>query len=706
MYKKLLAFLLVLCLILTGCTNPSTPSEPEDSSEDASEETTGEEKSVETIAQGYGGDVKVKTTFDPDGKITKVEVLEHSETENIGGAIIDKVTADIVDNQTVKPDQTSGATVTNDAITEAVKSAITEAGYKVEDYEKETEEVTGEISFTPGTYEGEATGYGGKLIAEVEVDESSIKNVTIKEHGETVLISDLAIEQIPKDIVQYQTVGVDGIAGATFSSMAVKQAVEAALEKADPSDIKLLTKAAEKMEVGRTEEEKEAEVVIVGAGGAGLSAALSAFDHGAKSVIIVEKMPFAGGNTLRAGGAMNAVDPERQEPQGIEDSPEKHFQQTMEGGHNVADEKLVKIMTDNALDAVHWLEEQGVEFKDEVGSAIGSLWPRSHQTVKPLGSDFIETLQTNFEDKGGELLLNTKATHLINEDGKIVGIKAESPTQDLTIKATKGVILASGGYGADFEMAKSYLTGEGSYTPDNIPEKIESTNHPGATGDGIKMAEEVNANVIDMEHIQLLPMPGDRFGPSINIEDSFFINKEGNRYVREDASRDTLSLAAFEQTDGQYYMITDSQIIDENRKTLSGEDLDVMIDKGTVVEAETLAELAEKIGVPKENLEKTTEEFNKAVDAKKDEFDREVWGKKIEQGPFYATLRYPALHHTMGGVQINEQAQVMNVDGNVIDGLYAAGEVTGGIHGGNRLGGNAITDIFVFGRIAGENIMK
>lgn len=220
------------------------------------------------------------------------------------------------------------------------------------------------------------------------------------------------------------------------------------------------------------------------------------------------------------------------------------------------------------------------------------------------------------------------------------------------------------------------------------------------------MAEKVGANVIDMEHIQLLPMSGDKFGPTINVDSVFFINKEGKRYVKEDGGRDELCLAAFKQTDGVYYMINDSQIIPENRITLSGEKLDTLISKGIVVEAPTLKELAEKIGVPADALEKTTQEFNKSVDAKSDEFDRKVWGNKIEKGPFYATLRYPALHHTMGGIQINEEAQVLSTDGNVIPGLYAAGEVTGGIHGANRLGGNAIADIIVFGRIAGQTIMK
>ena len=266
--------------------------------------------------------------------------------------------------------------------------------------------------------------------------------------------------------------------------------------------------------------------------------------------------------------------------------------------------------------------------------------------------------------------------------------------------------MATGGYAANAEMVREYLA-DGVYTKDNLPEDITSTNAPGLTGEGILMAEDIGASVIDMEHIQLLPMPGNRFGPSINVEDSFFINKEGNRYVKEDGGRDELCLATFEQTDGKYYMINDSKVISDDRLTLSGEKLDVLIDKGIVVEAETLEDLAKAIDVPAENLVATCEKFNEYVDKKEDpEFGRAVWGDKIDQGPFYATLRFPALHHTMGGLEINTKAQVLDANKEVIPGLFAAGEITGGIHGANRLGGNAIADIVVFGKIAGRTVME
>lgn len=699
MKRKILTLFIVLCMLLTACQSKTKPKDDKSPK--------GEEKVIETTEKGYNGDLKVKTTFDKDGKITKVEVLENKETETIGGEAIKELPDKIVKSNSITVDAKSGATVTSKALINAVKKAIKEAGFDEKNYQgsKDGKKEAGELKFKPGTYEGKAVGYGGDIKVSVEVDEKSIKNVKVSEHKETSMISDMAIQELPKRIVDAQSTGLDTISGCTFSSMAVLSATNEALKQSGVN-MEMLQKKVEKKEVAKTDETIEAEIVIIGAGGAGLSAGTTAYEHGAKNVIIVEKMPFIGGNTLRAGGAMNAVDPEKQAKSNVKDSIDLHFTHTWEGGHKVANKDLVRVLVEGAPKANKWLEKQGVEFKPEIGSVVGSKWPRSHQTVKPLGTGYISTLRAKFEEKGGKILLNTKAEEIIKENDKVTGIKATSPDKNLTIKASRGVIIASGGYAYDPVLAKKYLNDKGVYNTKNLPEKLESTNHPGATGDGIVMGEKIGAQVIDMEHIQLLPMPGNRFGPSINVEDSFFINKEGKRYVKEDGGRDELCLAAFAQTDGQYYMITDAQIVGPDRKTLSGESLDTLISKELVVEKPTLKELSEAIGVPADQLEKTTEEFNKSVDKKSDEFGRKVWGKKIEKGPFYATLRYPALHHTMGGLKINTDTQVLDKNDKPIPGLYAAGEVTGNIHGDNRLGGNAISDIVVFGRIAGEKIMK
>lgn len=560
--------------------------------------------------------------------------------------------------------------------------------------------------FKPGTYIGSAQGYGGPIKVEVKTSDSKILSLIILEQTETKGISDFALKSLPKEIVENQTLGIDTVAGATFTSNAILEASKNAL-KSSGVDLEKISKKIVKNNITEMPLiDKKADVIIVGAGGAGLAAGVSAFENGAKSVIILEKMPIIGGNTIRSGGAMNAVNPEKQKKQGIEDSIEKHTIQTWEGGNKVADKKLVETMTSNALDAVKWLEKYGLKWKEKIGSVIGSVWPRTNQAEDILGTGYINTLEKAFNKYGGKIYLETKAVKLIEENGKIIGVIASDKNgNEIEFIGEKGVILATGGYAANFDMVKEYLS-DGVYQKENLPKTLENTNHPGATGDGIKMAKEVNSQLIDMKHVQLLPMPADRFGPTINVDNVIFINKDGLRYVKEDGRRDEICLATFAQKDGQYYMINDSQIIPQDRKTTSGQNLDELIKKGTVIEAPTLKELAKEIGVPEKTLVKTINEFNEAVEKKSDSFGRQIWGNKIEKGPFYATLRFPALHHTMGGVKINEQAQVIDTNNVPINGLYAAGEVTGGIHGANRLGGNAITDIIVFGRIAGENIMK
>lgn len=560
--------------------------------------------------------------------------------------------------------------------------------------------------FKPGTYIGSAQGYGGPIKVEVKTSDSKILSLIILEQTETKGISDFALKSLPKEIVENQTLGIDTVAGATFTSNAILEASKNAL-KSSGVDLEKISKKIVKNNITEMPLiDKKADVIIIGAGGAGLAAGVSAFENGAKSVIILEKMPIIGGNTIRSGGAMNAVNPEKQKKQGIEDSIEKHTIQTWEGGNKVADKKLVETMTSNALDAVKWLEKYGLKWKEKIGSVIGSVWPRTNQAEDILGTGYINTLEKAFNKYGGKIYLETKAVKLIEENGKIIGVIASDKNgNEIEFIGEKGVILATGGYAANFDMVKEYLS-DGVYQKENLPKTLENTNHPGATGDGIKMAKEVNSQLIDMKHVQLLPMPADRFGPTINVDNVIFINKDGLRYVKEDGRRDEICLATFAQKDGQYYMINDSQIIPQDRKTTSGQNLDELIKKGTVIEAPTLKELAKEIGVPEKTLVKTINEFNEAVEKKSDSFGRQIWGNKIEKGPFYATLRFPALHHTMGGVKINEQAQVIDTNNVPINGLYAAGEVTGGIHGANRLGGNAITDIIVFGRIAGENIMK
>lgn len=557
--------------------------------------------------------------------------------------------------------------------------------------------------FTPGTYEGVGQGFNGEIKVEVEVDSEKILAINVLEHQETEGVSDAAFEQIPNAVIEGQTLAVDIVTGATGSSNGLIEAITAALKAAGGNIDELSQKStadAEKKE----DKEYTTDVVIIGGGGAGMAAAVSAHENGAE-VIVLEKMSRIGGNTIISGAAYNAVDPGRQSKQGIEDSIEKHYQQTYEGGDKLGNPDLIRILVENAYSTLEWLEGLGMEFEDELFTVLGGLWPRAHRPVKPLGTGYFDAFMDYVENTNGEveILLNTKATEIIMENGCAVGVKAEGKDENVIIKARKGVIIASGGFAANPEMLKEY----NEYWP-NI-ESLKTTNHPGATGDGLVMAEQVGANLVDMEQIQLLPMGDPETGSlSGNIERSvenrIFVNKDGNRFVDEGERRDVLTKALLEQPDQFMWTIVDSHTYPTgDTKNNFDETIDELVKEGRAFKGETLEELAEQIGVNPDNLVKAVEEFNKAVDTGNDPFGRTLFEHKIDTPPFYAAKRTPTVHHTMGGIQINTNAEVLDKEGNVIPGLYAAGEVTGGIHGANRLGGNALADVMTFGKIAGKN---
>ncbi len=548
--------------------------------------------------------------------------------------------------------------------------------------------------FTAGTYYGQAEGKNGLVKLSVTVSADAILDVAIVEHAESPGLSDGAIEGIPAAIVEGQTLAVDAVASATITSDAILAAVEDCLKQAG-ADIDALKVATEKQQAAQGEKVViEAPVVVIGAGGAGLAAAVKLGELGTKAVVI-EKMSYIGGNTVRCGAAYNAVDPELQAKQGIEDSIELHIKQTYEGGDEVGNLDLITVMCENALDSIHWLEGYGCAFKDSVTAVIGATWPRTHYPMNSIGADFITPLEKAAKEFGQEIIVNMRATELIVEDGRVVGVKAEETESktEYEFRAEKGVILATGGFAANIELCRSYNP--------LIPEDIMTSNHAGATGDGIELATAIGAATEGIEYIQMLPISGNTI--STAIENLIFVNTEGKRFVREDGRRDVMSYAVLEQP-GQYmYMISDQLVVDNS---ITGQNAYSQLEAGKVFRGETLEELAGQIGVDPEGLVETVKAFNEEVTSgAADPFGREVFDRTIEVGPFWASgLQRPILHHTMGGVKIDVDTRVIGTDGNVIPGLFAAGEVTGGIHGANRLGGNACADIFVFGRIAAERV--
>ncbi len=564
----------------------------------------------------------------------------------------------------------------------------------------ETPSTIGEGLFTPGTYEGTAKGYHGDITLTVTVDENNILEIK-SEHTETEGLGDKAVATLTEAALEKASLSMDLVSGATYSSQGFLAALEAALVKAG-ADVEKL-KIKETVEVEKKDQEFDTEVAIIGGGGAGLAAAVSAHQNGAK-VLLVEKMPNVGGNTIISGSAFNAVDPKRQSAQGIEDSVEKHFQQTYEGGDKQGDPELVRVLVENAYPTIEWLESLGMKFTDKVFTVLGALWPRSHKPVEPLGTGYVNTFMNYINEHKDDITVLTEVEAkelLVNADGAVTGFLAEGKNGKITVNAKNGVIVATGGFGANVEMRDQYNTIWPKLT------NIKTTNHRGATGDGIIMAEKVNASIVQMENIQLLPM-GDPVTGSLSgnieqgVENRIFVNAEGNRFVDEGARRDVMTKALMEQTDSMMWVIVDQHSYPTGDTVNNfNETIDSLVKEGRAYKADTLEDLAKQIGVEPENLVKAVEAFNASVDGAEDEFGRTLFMDKLDTAPFYAGKRVPTVHHTMGGIKITPETRVVDQNGEIIKGLFAAGEVTGGIHGSNRLGGNALADVHTFGRIVG-----
>ena len=449
----------------------------------------------------------------------------------------------------------------------------------------------------------------------------------------------------------------------------------------------------------------EADVIIIGAGGAGFAAATEALENGA-TVIILEKNEMIGGNTARAGGTLNAPDPERQSKMNppVEDSVERFIQNTLEAGDFKADPKLVEVLCSHSLEARHWLTDHGTKWTEMVYQTIGGLWPRSlDEKDKIAYNGFIAPLAKTVDKLGGKVILNCKAESLVpDETGRVREVVAFDTKngQEYRFTAKKAVILATGGYAASAALVKKYNNLSG----------LPTSNAPTSTGDGIEMGLKAGAALEGMDYIQIHPHGNPVTGGLQShfagvIKNAIYVNKEGKRFVEESGRRDVISNATIAQTGQVMYSIFDSEGgFYAGVKELPPVELENLTSKGYLYVGDSLEDLAKKVGIDADGLKATVARYNELVAAGKDtDFEKDEVELPIAKAPFYCVPLSPTLHHTMGGLKINTEAQVLREDGSVIPGLYAAGEVTGGIHGSNRVGGNALTDCVVFGRIAGKN---
>ena len=655
-------------------------------------------------------------------------------------------------------------------------------------------------SAASGTFTGSSVGMQGTVTVSMTVEEGKITNVELTEIHETPSVASVAMERIPAQIVEHQTTTLDTVTGATLCSNAIMRAASAAAEAAGLDAAAL--KANEYHATATEDETWDTDLLVVGAGGAGFSAAIAAAQNGA-NVILIEKSSVAGGNTLMQGGAFNANDDEAQastilseaqkntldgylalttsdenlhfdefpewadvlttlqadikdfyaqnagKTAGVDmpgyDSVELHMWHIYTGGLRqmndgkwvASDIDLARTLAENALGTYEWcvdsLNVEGQYGKgagESLFTVLGAMWPRTHKfmTSTPL----IDTLTKAAEKEGVKLYTEVAAKSLItDENGKVVGANCEKADgTKVTVNTKKGVILTSGGYGANPKMVKEY----DNYWGDDLTDHTLTTNVGTNTGDGIVMAQEIGAGTVGLDVVQLMPSSSPIKGTMTDgiwgdASQQIWIDGEGNRFVNEYAERDVLAKASLALDNGIFYIIYAGKDVNENGELqgatledgLFGTTVQSMVDNGHVWYGSTLKELAENSktsaggaapAFSEEALRATIEKYNTYVaNQKDDDFGKEVLAgaidiDAIENNPdagFVISPRKASIHHTMGGVQINTNAEVLDESGNAIDGLWAAGEVTGGIHAGNRLGGNAVADIFTFGHIAGAS---
>lgn len=594
-----------------------------------------------------------------------------------------------------------------------------------------------------GEFSGTAKGFGGDVTVTLTLTDGEITAAVAQGENESEGIGSVAVEKLPAQMAETGSIAVDAIGGATISSSAVVEAAKAALVAAglNPEDYASTSEKGSGEDVLRS-----CDIVIVGAGGAGMTAAIVAADAG-KSVVVVESQAMAGGNSVRATGGMNAAktafqdENEFGEEAGVEktlksaadsyadnaavtelaqavtaqwqayqansegyfDSVELMELDTMIGGKGINDVNLVKALCENSAEAVDWLTTIGANLTS-VGSFGGASVKRIHRPVNDegktisVGTYIVPVLEKACQDRGIEFLFDTTAQSLRTDEstGAVTGVNAVTKDGGNVIVNAKAVILATGGFGANLEMVASYK-------PEL--EGFMTTNAPGLQGQGIAMAEAVGAATVDMDQIQIHPTV--QFDTAALITEglrgdgAILVNAEGKRFIDEVGTRDVVSAAEIAQTGSYSWLVVDQAMVDKS-SVIAG-----YIKKGFTVTGADYAELAAAMGVDADAFAATMDAWNACVESKTDaEFGRTSFANPLNTAPYYAIKVTAGIHHTMGGLKINTAAEVLNANGEAIPGLYAAGEVTGGVHGANRLGGNAVADFVVFGRIAGASAVE
>ena len=593
----------------------------------------------------------------------------------------------------------------------------------------------------------ETPGIGGQLLDKTGIVADSIGKAPV--------------DRLPEEIVANNSTAVDMVTGATITSAVLISLVEDCIKQAggDPADFRTPIDYPAYTDA-------DADVVVVGGGGAGLVAAIAAAQQG-KRVVILEKNGECGGDTLVCGAIYNCPDADMQAKVEMTDAVKSTIEKALEAtsddpdtqkaleamqapvreqwdeykasgrtdlfdtkewyalqtwinGDMVADPELVKVLTYNAFEGLEWLEDLGMEFYGEISQGAGSLWQRTHTSKMAMGTGMISTYATALVDLADKITLcnEATATDLVVEDGRVVGVVATDNHNGtpFTVSCTDGAVISTGGFSANAKMVQD--NNDTGKWPD-LSNTSTTNRFSCSQGDGITMASAAGCSLTDMDQIQLLYLGNvvngqiTKYPPrnANGTDQLIFINKNGERFVQEDGRRDKICLGVLDQPEQYFYLLESgdgslyADIHDPAWRSADGFTFDYLSDNGYIVWDETLDGLAAKLDMDPATLQATVDAFNEAVETGSDEFGRTLFSCKLENGPWVATPRQVCIHHTMGGLTIDTAGHVMSADGDKIDGLYAAGEVTGGIHGGNRLGGNAVVDTVVFGKLAADSLV-
>ena len=538
-----------------------------------------------------------------------------------------------------------------------------------------------------GEWTGSGEGRSGNIITKIVVEDGVVVQAIVVSQSESVFAQE-AINTILGHAIgrrELMNVEVDGVTGATLTSTGVVDALNMAM----------LASMGKRANESKTYKDGDCDIVVVGAGGAGLSAAVSAAEATDLKIVVLEKQGIVGGNTNYSTGGINAAETDVQKALGIEDSKQLFYDDIMRGGKNENIPSLVWNFVDHAPATISWLTGIGADLSD-VGLMAGSSAKRTHRPKggTAIGPHLMKVLKEATAHQNIEIRTSNKVVGLLSSNGMVTGVKVQNADGSTYTLKAKAVIIATGGFGANLGMVARLQPSLSGFA---------TLNHPGATGDALDWVAPLGGATIQMANIQIHPTAEATnhilITEAVRGNGAILVNHSGKRFCNEMDTRDVVSAAILRQQSGEAFLIFDQSV----RKSLAS--IETYANQRLLLQGNTLEELAKSTGIPSESLKESLARYNAQQKAGVDEdFGRSAaeMTAALETAPYYAVRVTPAIHHTMGGLSVDTGTRVLKADGTPIPGLYAAGEVTGGLHGANRLGGNGVADIVVNGRLAGQ----